>query len=289
MIGLSVIGDSYNHKSRSFLEAAMEYKGVYGVSGYWEDADCFFLPDYTCLGTARIKSLLKAGKHILLGGAGASGMDELQELVRTAEENHAVLLEYLHSAFNPCTGSLEKALRHLGPIYHVRLYSCQYSFCCRDIHMDTAPGQRQSIRGGALFQRGMDCIYPLVRIFGRPVILNCELVLSGNGLDAAGSINGKLGAADVELVYSKISGSHIPSLIQGQNGSLLIGDLHDFHQITYYGPSGTEESLISCSGPDCRRAELAQCMDYLSGSKDWHEQLPVSYEIQQMINEIVGR
>ena len=59
-----------------------------------------------------------------------------------------------------------------------------------------------------MFQRGYDCIYPLVHLFGIPEQLDIQMIFTENGMDAAGTVKGTLGSAQVEIVYSKISGSH---------------------------------------------------------------------------------
>lgn len=64
-------------------------------------------------------------------------------------------------------------------------------------------------------------------------------------MDAAGTVKGTLGSAQVEIVYSKISGSHIPSLIEGEGGRLLIRDLRNLREVTYFNRSGVEKPMVS--------------------------------------------
>ena len=67
-----------------------------------------------------------------------------------------------------------------------------------------------------------------MHLFGIPEQLDIQMIFTENGMDAAGAVKGTLGSAQVEIVYSKISGSHIPSLIEGEGGRLLIRDLRNF-------------------------------------------------------------
>lgn len=281
---IAVTGDS--PRGRLLLDAAGQY-GLTAVCGCSEDADILYLPDYSSLGFTRINRLLKSGRHILIGGMGVPDMKELAVLSHTATEHQAVLLEYLDYAFNPCLKALADAVQGLGPVYRIRFYSCQCSFRCQDAPVPSYPVRPAALHSSALFQRGLDCIYPMARIFGVPDRLETDMVFCANGLDAAGSITGNLGPSEVELVYSKISGSHIPSLIQGKRGSLLIRDIRDFRQIIYISPFGKEEILFSCTDREYAMEELIQSMSYITGNLDWSSLLPVSRQVLKMMQDVL--
>ena len=72
-----------------------------------------------------------------------------------------------------------------------------------------------------------------MHLFGIPEQMDAQMVFTEHGMDAAGTVRGHMGTARVEIVYSKISGSHVPSLIEGERGSLLIRDLRNLKEVTY--------------------------------------------------------
>ena len=137
-----------------------------------------------------------------------------------------------------------------------------------------------------MFQRGYDCIYPLVHLFGIPEQLDIQMIFTENGMDAAGTVKGTLGSAQVEIVYSKISGSHIPSLIEGEGGRLLIRDLRNLREVTYFNRSGVEKPMVSFSEEACRARELDRSMAFIKGNCDWRLQLASSLQALQMMDEI---
>ena len=184
--------------------------------------------------------------------------------------------------------SLKTALTCLGPIYRIRLYSCEYAFCCKGVCTVPVRPFTHIPQGGALFQRGSDCIYPLVHLFGIPEQLDIQMVFAENGVDAAGTVMGTLGSAQVEIVYSKISGSHIPSLIEGEGGCLLIRDLRNLREVTYFNRSGAAKPLVSFSEEACRVRELDRSMAFIKGNCDWRLQLASSLQALQMMDEIRG-
>lgn len=228
------------------------------------------------------------GKHILFGTMGAADAGSLNALAQTAAEHGAVLLDHIHLAFNPCMASLKTALTCLGPIYRIRLYSCEYAFCYKGVCTVPVRPFTHIPQGGALFQRGYDCIYPLVHLFGIPEQLDIQMIFTENGMDAAGTVKGTLGSAQVEIVYSKISGSHIPSLIEGEGGRLLIRDLRNLREVTYFNRSGVEKPMVSFSEEACRARELDRSMAFIKGNCDWRLQLASSLQALQMMDEIRG-
>ena len=254
MISMAVL--TATQKSRSFLEAAAGRKDLYLEEGPLEEgtleigtlgigtlekADVIYLPDYSSLDFRQVRELLKAGKHVLFGTMGAADAGSLKALAQTADEHGAVLLDHIHLAFNPCMASLKTALTGLGPIRRIRLHSCEYAFCCKGARISPVRPPACVPPGGALFQRGADCLYPLVHLFGIPEQMDAQMVFTEHGMDAAGTVRGHLGTARVEIVYSKISGSHVPSLIEGERGSLLIRDLRNLKEVTYKNRSGAKK------------------------------------------------
>ena len=286
MIPMAVM--AANKKSRSFSEAAAGRKDLYLTEGPAEEADVIYLPDYSSLDFQQVLALLRAGKHVLFGAMGAADAGSLRTLAQTADEHGAVLLEHIHLGFNPCMAPLKTAVKCLGPIRRIRLHSCEYAFTCKGIRSAFVHAPARLLPGGALFQRGLDCIYPLVHLFGIPEHLDARMVFTENGMDAAGAVSGYLGAARVELVYSKISGSHVPSLIEGEKGSLLIRDIQNFREVTYFNRFAAEEPLVSFSDKACRSRELEQCMEYIEGKRDWRRHLATSFLVFQMMDEIRG-
>jgi predicted dehydrogenase len=301
MISMAVL--TATQKSRSFLEAAAGRKDLYLEEGPLEEgtleigtlgigtlekADVIYLPDYSSLDFRQVRELLKAGKHVLFGTMGAADAGSLKALAQTADEHGAVLLDHIHLAFNPCMASLKTALTGLGPIRRIRLHSCEYAFCCKGVRISPVRPPACVPPGGALFQRGADCLYPLVHLFGIPEQMDAQMVFTEHGMDAAGTVRGHMGTARVEIVYSKISGSHVPSLIEGERGSLLIRDLRNLKEVTYKNRSGAKKPLVSFSDEACRARELDRCMAFIKGKCSWHRQLASSIQTLQMMDEIRG-
>ena len=288
MTMLSMAVMAANKKGRSLSEATAGRKDLYLTEGPAEEADVIYLPDYSSLDFRQVRELLTVGKHVLFGTMGAADAGSLNALAQTAAEHGAVLLDHIHLAFNPCMASLKTALTCLGPIYRIRLYSCEYAFCCKGVCTVPVRPFTHIPQGGALFQRGYDCIYPLVHLFGIPEQLDIQMIFTENGMDTAGAVKGTLGSAQVEIVYSKISGSHIPSLIEGEGGRLLIRDLRNLREVTYFNCSGVEKPMVSFSEEACRARELDRSMAFIKGNCDWRLQLASSLQALQMMDEIRG-
>ena len=287
MTMLSMAVMAANKKGRSLSEATAGRKDLYLTEGPAEEADVIYLPDYSSLDFRQVRKLLKAGKHVLFGTMGAADAGSLKALAQTADEHGAVLLDHIHLAFNPCMASLKTALTCLGPIG---------GFVSIPVSMPSA------VRGYAFllsvpppaFRREAHCFR------GAPTASIPCASLRHTGTDgcpdgAHGTWNGRSrhcqgisGTARVEIVYSKISGSHVPSLIEGERGSLLIRDLRNLKEVTYKNRSGDKDQLVSFSDEACRARELDRCMAFIKGKCSWQRQLASSIQTLQMMDEIRG-
>lgn len=102
-------------------------------------------------------------------------------------------------------------------------------------------------------------------LFGILEQIDVQVVFTEYGIDAVGTVRGCLGAARVEIVYFKISGSHIPNLIEGEKGSLLICDLRNLKEAAHKNRSGDRDQLISSSDKACRVRKPDRCMAFIKG------------------------
>ena len=86
---------------------------------------------------------------------------------------------------------------------------------------------RPELSDGALMDIGVYCIHPLVRLFGLPEKISGEAVFLENGVDGEGSILLNYGEMVAEVIYSKITGCRMDSIIQGEAGNLRIDRIQD--------------------------------------------------------------
>ena len=69
---------------------------------------------------------------------------------------------------------------------------------------------------------GVYCIHSLVRLFGMPKSIRALSTKLPNGFDGSGIVLMEYDGMTAEAVYSKISVSVNPSVLQGEDGSIMI-------------------------------------------------------------------
>jgi predicted dehydrogenase len=93
---------------------------------------------------------------------------------------------------------------------------------------------------------GIYTIYPMVALFGMPDSIQAEGVLLSNGFDGQGAVNFKYDQLDMTatVLYSKIANSFLPSEIEGEEGTMMIDQIHIAQNVDFIPriPTGQGQS-----------------------------------------------
>ena len=162
---------------------------------------------------AQAVGALDAGKHVLCETA--------------MERSGRVILEAVRPDFDPALEIIKAILPRLGKIRRVRFEYCQYSsrydrFKSGDILNAFNPEMKNT----ALADIGIYPLHICALLFGAPESIGGESVFLSNGFEAMGNITMGYGDMLAEIVYSKITESVNPSVIEGENGSITIDKLN---------------------------------------------------------------
>ncbi|WP_347551499.1 Gfo/Idh/MocA family oxidoreductase [Pseudalkalibacillus hwajinpoensis] len=188
--------------------------------------------------------LMKAGKHVLCEKPLASNSREVQRMVAASRENNVLLMEAMKSTVMP---NMQKVRENLHKIGQVRRFVANYGqYSSRyDAYKEgtVLNAFNPEFSNGSLMDIGVYCVYPVVSILGKPSSIKAEGVMLESGVDGEGSI--LLGYDDKEAVvmFSKITDSHLPSEIQGENGSILIDKIGSPMNVKIYYRDGSIEDL----------------------------------------------
>lgn len=192
--------------------------------------------------------MLSHGKHVLCEKTITTNAAQLARLITLAEEQHLVLMEGMRALFTPGFQKMTAALPRLGTIRRVSFQYCQYS--SRYDHFKKGIVENAfnpALSNGALMDIGVYCIHPLVKLFGVPQKIVAEGIRLKNGVDGAGTILATYDGMDAELTYSKITDGHIPSQIQGEDGTLLLTAINRPLELKLFPRQGSPESLFSAT------------------------------------------
>ncbi|ASS87180.1 Gfo/Idh/MocA family protein [Geobacillus stearothermophilus] len=171
--------------------------------------------------------LMNHGKHVLCEKPLASNAKEVKAMIEAANRNGVVLMEAMKATLLPTFRSIREHLPKLGRIRRYVANYCQYSSRYDAYKQGTVLNAfNPALSNGALMDLGVYCLYPMVVLFGQPRSVKAQSVKLESGVDGEGSIVLDYGDMDAVVFYSKITNSHLPSEIQGEDGNMIIDAIH---------------------------------------------------------------
>ena len=235
------------------IKKAEQFAGEQGAERFYDsldmlvadkDVEAVYVASPNYMHYKHVMKLLKAGKHVFCEKAIASNYAEAEEMFRTAQERHLVLLEAVRPVFDPGMQAIKNNLYKLGAIRKANISYCQYS----SRYDSFKEGQEHNIfsrecSAGALMDIGVYCVHTLLYLLGMPEKISGFAVMLRSGVDGAGDILAKYQDKIAEVSYSKITDSSLPNEIQGENGYMTIEGLNAPARVTITYRDGRTEEL----------------------------------------------
>ncbi|MGJ3206546.1 Gfo/Idh/MocA family protein [Geobacillus thermoleovorans] len=191
------------------------------------DIDAVYIASPNALHAEQAIWLMNHGKHVLCEKPLASNAKEVKAMIEAAERNGVVLMEAMKATLLPTFRSIREHLPKLGRIRRYVASYCQYSSRYDAYKQGTVLNAfNPAFSNGALMDLGVYCLYPMVVLFGQPRGVKAQSVKLESGVDGEGSIVLDYGDMDAVVFYSKITNSHLPSEIQGEDGNMIIDAIH---------------------------------------------------------------
>ena len=235
-----------------------------------------------------VMKLLKAGKHVFCEKAIASNYAEAEEMFRTAQERHLVLLEAVRPVFDPGMQAIKNNLYKLGAIRKANISYCQYS----SRYDSFKEGQEHNIfsrecSAGALMDVGVYCVHTLLYLLGMPEKISGFAVMLRSGVDGAGDILAKYQDKIAEVSYSKITDSGLPNEIQGENGMLLFQGTNDCPEnVRIVYRDGTGEVLYHREPLNDMKYELEYFIKMIRGEENAESHTERSLNAMKLMDEM---
>lgn len=172
---------------------------------------------------------LKAGKHVLCEKPLAINASEGHRMAEAAKESGCLLMEAMISTLNPNFREVAARIEEIGPLNRYSSYFCQYSSKYEALKRGEVATAFKPGTAGALRDVGIYTIYPLVALFGRPSEIRGRLhtIRTEEGIsDVHGTAWLSYGEMDAVLTWSKTYDSFQPTEIAGENGNLILDEVH---------------------------------------------------------------
>ncbi len=259
------------------MENAKAFGALYGVSKCYDSleqlaadsqVDAVYIASPNFLHCSQAIQMMQAKKHVLCEKSIASNLSEAEKMFQTAVENGVILLEAMRSVFDPGMEVIKQNLDKLGVIRRARVNYCQYS----SRYDSFLEGQEHNIfrrecSAGALMDIGVYCVHGLLYLFGKPdAVIGFSDMIRGE-IDGAGTILAKYLEMIAQVEYSKITNSKVPSEIQGENGVMLIHEIHDPDKIQIIYNDGTQEMIYDKEAENNMRYEVECFIQMIHGER----------------------
>ena len=183
-------------------------------------------------------------KHVLCEKVMAVNEQEVRSMIDCARENKVVLLEAMRPDFDPAYNLIQEALPRIGKLRRATFEFCQYS-SRYDSYRDGVVQNafNPELGNAAVMDIGVYCIHSLVRLFGAPKNVKALSTRLPNGFDGSGIVLMEYDGMTAEAVYSKIAVSVNPSVLQGEDGSIMIDYVSKPETISLRLREGSRDSL----------------------------------------------
>jgi predicted dehydrogenase len=217
----------------------------------------------------------------------AATLDEFYIMKEAAERSGKVLLEAMRPTFDPAYTVLSLALGEIGRVRRATLEFCQYSsrydrFKAGILTNAFDPGMKNS----ALSDIG---IYPLniaINLFGAPDKIDSSSVFLHNGFEGEGSAILSYSDKLCAIIYSKISDSVNPSVIEGEEGSILIDKLTSPQRILLKKRGGEIKELDFPKTDNNMTYEIETFVKMAEGELSYRDHLLLTEKTQIAVDKI---
>ncbi|WP_163539181.1 Gfo/Idh/MocA family oxidoreductase [Gracilibacillus sp. YIM 98692] len=234
-------------------EKAAEFAGKYNVEHTYTDLDEFtnseqldavYIASPTALHSEHAIACLKAGKHVIVEKPFASNEQEVQAMIDTAKQHNVVLMEAMKTTHVPNFRLIQESLEKIGPIRRYVANFCQYS-SRYDKYKEgiVLNAFKPELSNGSLMDIGVYCIYPMIALFGAPERVKATAYMLDSGVDGEGTVTVDYPSLNGVAMFSKITNSSLPSEIQGEKGSIVIGKFSDMDDVKIVYKDGSEEKI----------------------------------------------
>ncbi len=267
----------------------------HGIASVYTDLECFLSSDIDAVYIAspnichekQAILAMQHKKHVLCEKPIASSQDALLRMINAAEKNGVVLLEAMRPAFMEGTKCVKEALPRIGTLRSASFSFCQYSSRYdRYKNGEILNAFTPALHNAALLDIGIYPIFFMTAVLGEPNGLQSRSIFLRNGFEGRGHILAAYPEMTATVNYSKIDDSCLPSVITGENGSILIDKMSMPRRITLALRGETPHILFEESEEKDMKYELRAFLDMIKGTADAAPYLALSQKTLRILDEV---
>ena len=251
------------------------------------DIDAVYVASPTLCHAEHSIRAMRAGKDVLCEKMLAADISDFENMKSVAKETGRVLLEAMRPAHDPAYGTIREYIARLGTLRRASLEFCQYSsrydaFLAGKRSNAFDPGMKNT----SLADIGIYPLHAALMLFGEPSDVLARSIFLENGFEGSGIIT--LGYENMlaTIVYSKITASVTPSVIEGELGSLTIDKISAPRELVYYPRGGEAQKVALQTDENNMTYEIRAFCDMVSGKISPEPYLKTTEAAQRVVDRI---
>jgi scyllo-inositol 2-dehydrogenase (NADP+) len=187
---------------------------------------------------------MQNGIHVLCEKPAVTSLTEMDQVIKASKDHQTTYMEAMKSTVTPTFLNLKENLAKIGPlrrfVFHYNQYSSRYDKYKEGIIENAF---KPELGNGAKMDLGVYAIAPIIHLVGEPKSVLKNNYLLSTGADGQGSMILYYDEFEAIIMYSKITDSHSPNEIQGENGVIEIDKISDPEQIIIKYKDGQTEDI----------------------------------------------
>lgn len=252
-----------------------------------KETDAVYVASPTFLHREHSVKALKAGKHVLCEKSIALSSSELSEMISTSISEKRVLIEAMRPAFDPALAVIKDAVSRIGKIRRASLEFCQYSSRYDKFKKGIVENAfNPEIGNSALSDIGVYPLWLAIELFGEPESIASSKTYLENGFLGMGVSTLSYSDLLVTVSYSKITDGVLSSVIEGEEGSVIISKISEPGEI-YLKLRGKEKIKLEYTPSENNMIhEIAAFKEMAEGRRDYLPYLRVTESVMKAADEI---
>ena len=230
---------------------------------------------------------LRAGKHVLCEKPLTTDTARFDLLVSEARSRGLVLMEGMRILHDPVFPLIRKTVDGLGKIRRAEFIYCQYSSRYDSYKQGLILNAFDPVLSNAAV---MDIgVYPVAlnaALFGTPNKIGASSDFLPNGFEGNGSATLDYDGFQSTLIWSKIADVNTPSVVSGENGSVMIDRLSGTTRVDFASAGGKADTLPYFPAENNMIYEAADLRDAIRGELDPEPFLAISRKTVQTLDAI---
>jgi predicted dehydrogenase len=229
---------------------------------------------------------MRAGKDVLCEKMLAADLSDFEKMKKTASETGRVLLEAMRPAHDPAYNTVREYISRLGKLRRASLEFCQYS-SRYDAFLEgkLTNAFDPSMKNSSLSDIGIYPLHAAIMLFGEPIDVISRSVFLENGFEGEGIITLDYGDMLASVIYSKITASVTPSVIEGERGSLTIDKISAPRELVFHSRGDVERIMLD-TDENNMTYEIRAFVDMVNGKISSAQYLETTETAQKIVDKI---